>query len=111
MILRPLLLFWLEIYHELNRVNFHSLNDAVETLIRMTKHSPTKQNWTNQFRSPSYKKSQVDQNSGAIRLIVLERVRVMDSQQGPINFYKVEVIWHNKKVSTIEKTYQEFRTF
>lgn len=79
MITRPMLVFWLEVYHELNRVNFHSLSDA-ETLIRATKYSPMKDMGMVflQLKSPSLKKSK-NEMSTLVKLTVMERVKIADS--------------------------------
>lgn len=46
-----------------------------------------------------------------IRLKVLERVKVQNSQNTATNYFTIEVTIGGKTISTVEKTYQEFKFF
>jgi len=107
---RLIIVLCLEVYHEMNRVTFHSLSQT-EGLLKASKHGNKGQGMVFlTLKNPSIKKSRGDHGL-LIRLHVLERVRMSETKKGFINFYKVESTVGGKKTSTVEKSYQEFKIF
>lgn len=62
------------------------------------------------LKQHSFRKSKTE-GSIVIKLKVLERVRIQESSTGRTNYFTVEVVIGGKTISTVEKTYQEFKFF
>lgn len=116
LLVRLILVLWLTIYNEINRVTFHSLGYG-EIASRLTV-SPNQQPSLKQnggivqfrLKNASVKKSRTE-NNGLIKLRVLQRVKISKVGRDFVNFYTVEVYLVDKVIATIDKTYQEFKFF
>ena len=82
-----------------NSVPFDYLDSANSGLIKL------------RLKQPSFIKSK-NEGSVMIRLKVVEKVIIHSSPNAlAVNYFKVEVYIGSKKVSAVEKTYQEFKFF